>query len=103
MGGYENIKGKLPEFTYTGTWKWTEQVKNGTVMNWQLDLLTSGKLTFTKVIDEVDIFVLGAGGSGANAGDTSVHVGGTAVGGGGYYKTVEDVAVEKKVTYDIVI
>lgn len=96
----ENIKGNLPEFTYTGTWQWKEQVKDGAVMNWQLDLLTSGKLTFTKVIKNVDVFMLGGGGAGAKP---SRGTGGTAVGGGGYYKTLDDYAVTKGTSYDIVI
>ena len=96
----ENIKAQLPEFTYTGTWQWKEQVKNGSVMNWQLDLLTSGKLTFTKVIKEVDVFLLGGGGAGAKPSSGS---GGAASGGGGYYTTAEDIAITKGTTYDIVI
>ena len=96
IGGVENVKGKLPEFTYTGAFELNDEGKDGTTQNWQLKLLTSGKLTFAKVVDEVDLFVLGAGGAGANTG-------GTAPGGGGYYKTVAGVAVEKKAEYSIII
>ena len=96
----ENIKAKLPEFTYTGTWRWRKQVKDGSVMNWYLDLLTSGKLTFTKVVPKVDILVVGAGGAGAKP---STGTGGSASGGGGYYTTLDDYSISKGTEYDIVI
>ena len=99
IGGYENIKGKLPEFTYTGTYELTDEGKDGSTQNWQIEFLTSGKLKFTKVVKELDLFVVGGGGAGA----TTNGNGGKAAGGGGYYKTVEDVEVAKNTEYSIVI
>ncbi len=96
IGGAENVKGKLPEFSFTGQYELIPGEKEGATQHWQLNLLSSGKLTFTKVIKALDLFVLGAGGAGANTG-------GTAAGGGGYYQTQKAVSVQKGASYDIVI
>lgn len=96
IGEHSNPNWYLPEFTYTGSYELIDQGKTNATQNWMVKFNTSGILTFTKRIEAVDLFVLGAGGAGANTG-------GKAVGGGGYFGTYEDVAVEKGTEYQIII
>lgn len=90
-GGF-GAANKLPAFTYTGKYL----IRDNGNGNWFIALLTSGVLRFRNSVSTMDMFILGAGGAGANTG-------GTAVGGGGYYLTVEGIAAERNIDYSIVI
>lgn len=95
MGGVENVKSKMPEFTYSGTYQLIDDGKNGSTQNWRIKFLTSGTLKFTKVVDAIDIFCVGGGAGGARDGGAG--------GGGGYTKTVKKVAVDKSSSYVVTI
>ena len=95
LGGYDNPAASLPSFTYSGTYQLVDDgSSDGLTQNWQLKLLTSGKLKFSTVVDSIDLFLVGGGGAGGQAG------GG---GGGGYVKTQKVVPVVAGTEYEIVI
>ena len=99
VGGFENVKGKMPVFSYdAGSSYYTlnDEGKDGTTQNWSLELTKSGTLKFSKVVKKIDVFILAGGGAGANTG-------GTAVGGGGYYKTLTNIDVSKNTEYAIMV
>lgn len=96
IGGYDDYKWHLPEFTYTGAHTLVPESKNGSIQNWYCNFHSSGILTFTKRIEKIDLFIIGAGGAGANTG-------GVASGGGGYFGTYGDIAVAKGTQYEIII
>lgn len=96
IGGFENIKGKMPEFTYTGNYQLIDDGITNGVQNWRLKLLTSGTLTFSKVVKDIDLFLVG-GGSGVPAGATQ------AGGGGGYTSTQKSVAVKSGTAYTVTV
>lgn len=103
MGGVENVAGKMPEFTYSGTYQLINDGKVGAKQNWRIKFLTSGVLRFTKVVKEIDVFLVGGGGGGATGfydGSQYVGYGGS---GGGYTKTQRAVKVEAGVDYAIII
>ena len=79
-GGMPSIG--IPKFTFSGD----HTVKDEGNNNWQIQLLTSGNLTFDSpkgVADGIEVFLVGGGG---NGGDGNVYNGG-AGGGGGYTAT----------------
>ena len=91
---------KIPAFTYTGEYKIVNdsgtEISETTTNDWNIQLLTSGTLTFTDLrgTSSIDVFLVG-GGAGSNSKTTStdygtVHSGG---GGGGYTKTQKSVSV----------
>lgn len=89
----------FPEYTYNGGDGSFIEIRNETNKYWELKLLSSGGLTFTKLGNAsggVDVFLLGGGGAGANMGST-------AVGGGGYYTTLNARNLAKGVTYQATI
>lgn len=90
-GGF-GASNKLPAFSYTGKYL----IRDNGNGNWFIALLTSGVLRFGNRVGTMDVFMLGAGGAGANTG-------GTAVGGGGYYRTLTGVSAERNVDYSVVI
>lgn len=100
IGGSENTKGKMPEFTYSGIYQLLDDGKNGSTQNWRIKFLTSGTLKFTKVVDEIDLFLVGGGGSAASIVN---QVGGGNAGGGGYTKTQKRVPVEAGKSYEILV
>lgn len=83
-------------FDYTGTYEMVHEGESNGVMNWHVNFLTSGILTFLEDVDPVDVFLLGGGGAGRKSN-------GTAAGGGGYYTTANDISVTKDTEYSIVI
>lgn len=92
IGGMESQKAKLPEFSYSGNYKLIDDGKDGGTRNWRIKLHTSGTLKFTKVVDAIDVFLVGGGGGGGGGG-----------GAGGYTKTTRNVAVSAGTEYSIVI
>lgn len=100
IGGYENAKGKMPEFTYSaGGYSLTDEGKSGSEQNWSLRLTQSGVLNFNKVVKKIDVFILGAGGAGATTGNST----GGAPGGGGYYQILTGIDVSKNSSYNIIV
>lgn len=101
----------IPEFTYTGDYEIANDsdepitVSDG---NWKIRFLTSGTLTFTNLNgaeNGIDVFLVGGGGSGAGGGsnsDDGGYVQGAGA-GGGYTKTIKNVAVEVDTEYTITI
>lgn len=92
--GKEKIS-RFPQFTYTGEYEVIDDGINKEVQNWRIKFKTDGVLTFTKVIDEIDIFLVGGGGAGGGAETTNSG------GGGGYTNTIMGIPVEAGVSYTI--
>lgn len=89
----------FPEYTYSGGDGSFTETRNETNKYWELKLLSSGDLIFTKLGNAsggVDVFLLGGGGAGANTGST-------AAGGGGYYTTLVARGLTKGMTYQAII
>ena len=100
MGGVENVKGKMPEFTYSGTYQLLDDGKSGSEQNWRIKFLTSGKLKFAKVVKNIDVFCVGGGGGGSTVGYHEGYGGG---GGGGYTTTTKKVPISAGVEYKIIV
>lgn len=94
MGGFKTVKSQMPEFTYTGTYTLINDGKDGAEQNWRIKFLTSGVLTFSKVVDAVDIFLVGGGGG------TRPYSGGA---GGGRTLTQKAIKIEAGVPYQITV
>ena len=99
-----------PEFTYTGDYAIVDDSDNpisdfaSWKGNWKIRFLTSGTLTFTKLNGwngQLDVFLVGGGGSGAVAAWQNGD--GCGGGAGGYTKTVKAVTVTVGVAYPIVV
>lgn len=90
---------KLPEYTYTGS----HQLIDDGDGNWRIKFLTSGTLTFSKKPKNIDVFLVGGGGSGGYGGygDVDGEYYGPG-GGGGYTKTEKNIAVTGT-SYSIVV
>lgn len=98
---------KPPVFTYTGQYElFTDTRADGTV-DWELVLKTSGILTFSRVVDKVDLFLVGGGKpgtSGAYSGSWSTgYARGGAGGTGGERVTQTNVDVQAGVAYAITV
>ena len=89
------------DFTYSGQCQVIDDSTEA-YNEWRIKFLTSGTLKFTANI-AVDIFLVGGGGGGAG------HVGNgsgplcSGGGGGGYTKTLNNITLNKNVSYSIVI
>ena len=99
---------KLPPlFTYTGNYAYDEYTDPDGTVHWELALLTSGTLTFSRVVPKVDLFLVGGGEQG-NAGSASgssdyIHVYGGDGGDGGKTLTQTGVPVAKNTAYSVVV
>ena len=85
--------GKIPLFTYTGSYKIVDDTDNaavGDLQNWKVRFLTSGTLVFISPNSAkagIDVFCVGGGGGGSSAGSYAVG------GGGGYTKSFGNVQI----------
>lgn len=90
------------DFTYSGQCQVIDDSTED-YNEWRIKFLTSGTLKFTANI-AVDIFLVGGGGGGAgnvtNGNNSPLCSGG---GGGGYTKTLNNITLNKNVSYSIVI
>lgn len=90
------------DFTYSGQCQVIDDSTEA-YNEWRIKFLTSGTLKFTANI-AVDIFLVGGGGGGAGRvsnGDSNILASGG--GGGGYTKTLNNITLNKDVSYSIVI
>ena len=91
------------DFTYSGQCQVIDDSTEA-YNEWRIKFLTSGTLKFTANI-AVDIFLVGGGGGGAghvtNSNNNSLLCSGG--GGGGYTKTLNNITLNKNVSYSIVI
>ena len=97
VGGVENAKGKMPKFTYSGTYSLVDDGKSGSTQNWSIKFLTSGILKFTSLgagENGIDVFCVGGGGGAPR------YCGGA---GGGYTKTQKGVSAAVNTPYTITI
>lgn len=85
---------KLPEFTYTGSYK--TEMKNGC---WYIFFLTGGTLTMTYA-KTAEVYLHGGGGGGGASG---WNASGGSGGGGGWFATHTGVPVEAGKAYSIVV
>lgn len=98
--GVDGCLTELPiEYEYTGTSNMEFTVepdsKGGSILTWQLKLLTSGTLKITKLLtDFLDVFLVGGGGGGSNC---------SYGGGGGYTVCKNSINISKNNSYPIVI
>lgn len=95
---------KPPAFTYTGNCDiyYDTAGTDGTV-NWQIVFLTSGTLRFSRVVPNLDVFLVGHGETGHQGTYSSPFYYGGKGGRGGELKTVRSVPVSAGVDYSIVI
>lgn len=105
----------LPEFTYTGDYKITDDYGvelTEDAENWQIQFLTSGDLKFTALngaTDGIDIFLVGGGGGGTAVGANPTQPSslsqnlGSPGGGSGYTKTHTVVEVANTTLYPVVV
>lgn len=93
IGGIDNPEGKMPEFTYGGTYRLVDDGKVGSTQNWQIEFLTSGEFTPKKKMT-IDVTLVGGGGG------SRPYSGG---GGGGYVIVQKTIVLEAGKTYQIVI
>ena len=94
--GQPEISNEPPEFTYSGDYSYN---RIGDSQNWDLKILTSGVLTFTKfnnAANGLEVFLAGGGGGGGNGY-------GTGGGGGGYTTNTVVDSPEENVQYFITI
>ena len=104
-----NPKKMLPEFTYSGNYQLKyEKLSNGDY-NWEIAILSGNgdNLKFTRVVDSVDIFIVGGGNPGGNAsgniwGDGYYAQGGNG-GNGGQCRTITNFSISKNVNYSLKI
>lgn len=89
--------GKLPKFTYTGTY---ELIEDGG-KNWRIKFLTSGVLTLARKL-VVDVFLVGGGGAGSTGVSRSGNIGGSSGGAAGYTVTQKSVTLDAG-TYEITV
>lgn len=95
---------KPPAFTYTGSYEYHEDTagSDGTV-NWQIVFLTSGTLRFSRVVENIDVFLVGHGETGHQGYYSSPFFHGGKGGHGGALKTASGVPVSAGINYSIVI
>jgi hypothetical protein len=92
-----------PAFTYTGAYELKQSTRSDGTVDWELALTSSGTLTFTRVVDSVDIFLVGPGANGQRGYADSTTAHGGKGGNGGQVKTVYGKAVTAGTSYSIVI
>lgn len=91
----------LPEFTYTGNYSLIDDGGG----DWRIKFLTSGVLTFTKLVgakNGIDVFCVG-GGCAGGSGNWDANNGYGKAGSGGYTKTQKGIQVAVNTAYNIVI
>lgn len=93
IGGFENVKGKMPEFTFGGTHQLIDDGKSGSTQNWRIKFLTSGEFVPKRKI-VIDATLVGGGGG------TRPYSGGA---GGGYVVVQRAITLEAGVPYQITI
>ena len=89
------------DFTYSGQCQVIDDSTEA-YNEWRIKFLTSGTLKFTANI-AVDIFLVGGGGGGAGYAANNSGVLCSGGGGGGYTKTLNNITLNKNVSYSIVI
>jgi len=74
---------KPPAFTYTGQYELLTSTREDGTVDWELVLKTSGTLTFSRVVDTVDMFLVGGGKPGTSGTYSGAWSSGYARGGNG--------------------
>jgi hypothetical protein len=94
-----------PAFTYTGRYTYMDSVREDGTVDWELALLTSGTLTFSRVVASVDAFLVGPGSDGQEGyfDTTGNDYHGGRGGSGGETKTVSGISVAEGTDYSAVI
>lgn len=95
-----NANGGFPMATYTGSWSgFIDDGMNGNTQNWKAKFYTSGILAFTAVPSEIDVFLVGGGGAGAQR----IHGDRGGPGGGGGWTLTSTVSTQKNTEYQIIV
>ena len=98
--------GGVPEFTYSDTAPGAYEIFIEDAKNWRIEFYRSGTLTFTKLgsaAKGIDVFILGGGGAGAKSRGTEPSSEGAAPGGGGYYKTMNNIYLQEGLDFSVII
>lgn len=106
LGPTGKSKAKMPpSFTYTGRYAYEESTRADGTVDWEIALLSSGTLTFSRVVDSVDAFLVGPGADGQEGyfDNTSNDYHGGRGGSGGETKTVSGISVTAGTGYPAVI
>lgn len=98
----------LPNFTYSGNYRFGyDKLSDGTY-NWELAFLSGNatNLKFSRVTDKIDIFIVGSGANGDHGGSNPDYqnyaIGGKG-GNGGEIKTISNVSITQNTNYPITI
>jgi len=98
---------KPPAFTYTGQYELLTDTRADGTVDWELICKTSGTLTFSRVVDTVDMFLVGGGKPGTSGTYSGAWSSGYARGGngghGGQCVTKYGKAVSAGVPYAITV
>ena len=95
----------LPQFTYSGNYKFEyEKLSNGDY-NWELAILSGNNtnLKFTKGVKNIDIFLVGAGKNGSNGNPSGQSITGGKGGDGGNYLVVSNFQLDYDTNYSLTI
>lgn len=66
LGPMGKSRAKMPpQFTYTGSYQYAESVRSDGTVDWEIAFLSSGTLVFQKVVDKIDVFMIGGGAPGS--------------------------------------
>jgi len=96
---------KPPAFTYTGQYVFNQLPRADGMVDWELAFLTSGTLVFNRVVDSIDVFLVGAGAKGQTGyyDDATYNHHGGKGGNGGQVRNIAGVAVSAGIPYPIVV
>ena len=68
IGGRINPATQMPAFTFDGEYDLINDGFSNGVQNWRIRLYDSGSIRFTRVVSDVEVFLVGGGGGGVPAG-----------------------------------
>ena len=95
---------KLPPlFSYTGNYAYTDWTDPDGTVHFELALLSSGTLTFTRVVPEIDLTLVGAGQKGGTGYRSGTYAYGGKGGDGGDIERQTGVAVSTGTSYSVQI
>ena len=93
IGGRINPATQMPAFTFDGEYDLINDGFSNGVQNWRIRLYDSGSIRFSRVVSDIEVFLVGGGGGGAAAGG----------GGGGGCTEMGSAAIAQDTPYDISI
>ena len=100
-----NPKKMLPEFSYSGNYELKHQKLSNGDYNWELAILSGSNtnLKFTKVVDKIDVFLVGGGANGSSGDSYGQSIYGGSGGKGGQCITKTSISITKNTNYPLTI